>query len=427
MSGFETAVGVAGIAGFGIQVCQGLMSFYHDFKNYDSDISDAYRSINDLAKVLGLLKASLEEGNLEANRADCAGQCLRSCEDGLHKLAETLKRLRKYRSAQDVKNKICAKGERALYPFQAETLVKLQTSVQAVHERLALAIEALQLNVLTTIDAAVSDMSMQQRSLLDIQKNEKVRRIMDWLAAPDPWTNHTSARKLHEKRTGEWLLQSDQYVKWKNGNTRHLWIYGKAGCGKTVLCSTVVEDVQSFCQSAVNSVCALFYFSFSDERKQTYDDVLRSLVAQLGWKDPALSRLCQTYDKPNRPAIHADDLEAVLKISLGSFNTIFVVLDALDECPERNDIRTTFLDFLRSLASSAESLKIFATSRDESDIHESLSLMQVEKMSIDTAAVGVDIKQYVCHEIRRERRFARLSQTSKQEVENTLVDRADGM
>jgi hypothetical protein len=54
------AVGTAvGIASLGIQVCQGLLSYYSDWKDYNSDVSSTYDAITDLGKTLILLKSTL--------------------------------------------------------------------------------------------------------------------------------------------------------------------------------------------------------------------------------------------------------------------------------------------------------------------------------------------------------------------------------
>lgn len=135
--------------------------------------------------------------------------------------------------------------------------------------------------------------AIQLQYKIDSQQAERFKKIEEWLSPPDPWTNHHSARQLHEPCSGSWLLQSDLYQHWKNSSTRHLWMHGKAGCGKTVLCSTAVEDVKAYCEGQPDIGYAVFYFSFSDDRKQQHADLLCSLVAQLGWKGPALSMLQQ--------------------------------------------------------------------------------------------------------------------------------------
>lgn len=92
-------------------------------------------------------------------------------------------------------------------------------------------------------------------------------------------------------QTGNCLFDCNEYRNWKSASLRHPWVYGKAGCGKTVLCSTAIEDVKAHCERAAKAGYAVFYFSFLDNQKQRYDDVLLSWVAQLGWREPTLSML----------------------------------------------------------------------------------------------------------------------------------------
>lgn len=46
-----------------------------------------------------------------------------------------------------------------------------------------------------------------------------------------------------------------------------------------MLCSTAIEDIKTYCHGKNNVGYACFYFSFSDEYKQSYEDLLVSLVA----------------------------------------------------------------------------------------------------------------------------------------------------
>ncbi|KAF2210281.1 hypothetical protein CERZMDRAFT_121889 [Cercospora zeae-maydis SCOH1-5] len=153
------------------------------------------------------------------------------------------------------------------------------------------------------------------------QKTERFQMIVEWLSSPDPWTNHQTARQLHEPLSGAWLLQSDLYQDWKNSSTRHLWMHGKPGCGKTVLCSTAIEDIKEHCQNCPNAGYAIFYFSFSETQKQQITHLLRSLIVQLGWREPAFSILKQLYNRPNRIALGLGELERTLLACFEAYDT----------------------------------------------------------------------------------------------------------
>jgi hypothetical protein len=137
----------------------------------------------------------------------------------------------------------------------------------------------------------------------------------------------------------DWLLKSTQYQSWKTGVISHLWMYGKAGRGKTILCSTAIEDVRNACKRDPDTSHAFFYFFFSDERKQSESDSLRSLVAQLGWREPGLSMLRQAYGDAERIVPGPDELEKILLASVRSCSKVYLLINALDECPEDHETR----------------------------------------------------------------------------------------
>ncbi|RMX74849.1 hypothetical protein D0869_12191 [Hortaea werneckii] len=405
----EVAGSAVGIASLGIQVCQGLIAYIDSWKDYGYDVAEARNSISDLHDTLALLEDNLQTGGLDVQREARITNCVQSCKDGIQDLATKLDDLQKYSKPDGLRQKARAEIQKAVYPFRKDTLTKLRGNVADVRERLKLALQVLQLSVL---------------------QSDRWRKIVDWLAPSDPWTNHRSARDRHEPHTGDWLLQSPTYLNWKAGQSRHLWICGKAGCGKTVLSSTMIEDIKKLCETDENLGrfgLGAFYFTFSDKQKQSYEDLLRSLVGQLAWKPNGIALLQRAYEDPSCGRPGKDELEKILLLSLQAYDQVFLALDALDESPEENDIRQTMLERLEKLVQNACNVKLLATSREVRDIQESMGNMKAERINVADLKVDKDIRKFVVSELSKDRRLSRLSDKTSLLIEDTLSARADGM
>lgn len=269
--------------------------------------------------------------------------------------------------------------------------------------------------------------AIHQRDQAASQKAEYHRKISNWLTNHDPWMDHESARERHEPHTGDWLLRHSQYLAWKSGGSRSLWVYGKVGCGKTILCSTAIEDIRTCCQHSTNAGHAIFYFSFSDSHKQTYQNLIRSLVIQLGWKEPGLTMLRQAYERVEQKQLGIDELQKILISSISSYNKVFLQLDALDECPEGNGVRENVLDGIKQLMERTENVRVLVTSRDVPDVRRLMEELNGEHLSISVQPVNMDIQIYVSTQLSRNFKLSRLDNDTKKLIADTLAQKADGM
>ena len=405
-----------GILGFGLTVCKDLYTYYHAFKGFDSSISSAYESIAEVAKVLVLHRDSCNDPDIDRERKDRVAACICSCEDALANLNEKLQQL-KIADPEGFRQESKALYKRHAFPFKKESLDGLRNNAVEVPRRLMFAIRVLDIEgklkshrVLrqleawsSKITATVDQIANDTNRLCLIAQTDEVDKILAWLSPPDPWTNHNSARDLHEDGTGRWVLESDAYQAWRSRSIRHLWLSGTAGCGKTILSSTIVEDLQHHCQQEVTFGIAPFYFSFSDRGKQSYEALLRSLVAELGTRVPGLATLQGSYDQrhTSQGGLSVARLETILIAVLASYDTVFVVLDALDECPQEADARSRLFDGLNCLAREASNVKFLMTSRDHPDIRDSISDLPAEQLPVKAGAVDHDIRVYVEQQLSR--------------------------
>ena len=184
---------------------------------------------------------------------------------------------------------------------------------------------------------------------------------------------------------------------------------------------------------------AYFYFDFRDVDKQSRLDLLPSLLIQLAARsDPfcdVLSRLYEEYDDgAHKPSDRA--LIRCLKemLTLPDQRPVYLILDALDECPNTSGVPTSreqVLDLVKELTGlRLPNLHICATSRPEVDIRDTLGSLASHSVSLhDEDGQNKDIAEYVRSVVHSDsvRAMRRWRDADKAMVIKALSERADGM
>jgi Cdc6-like AAA superfamily ATPase len=257
---------------------------------------------------------------------------------------------------------------------------------------------------------------------------EQGERIVRWLAAPDSSVDYTHALRLKTKNTGTWLIQDEKYKDWKSNSGSLLWVYGIAGCGKTILSSTIVEDLLSKSELDMSLAVAYFYFKGDDIDKRTSSGMLRSLLKQLFDRGKRTSDVLPgIFGNGNQQPSSEQLLSSLGNISQ-EFTDVFIVLDALDECEE---LETVF-DILEEIEKWTDSkVHLVFTSRETKDIKEFVYGLEMNKSMIRLSATVVkeDIRMYIRDRLRSDRNLKRWRSHPKvqEEIEDSLVDKSDGM
>jgi hypothetical protein len=180
-----------------------------------------------------------------------------------------------------------------------------------------------------------------------------------------------------------------------------------------------------------------FYCDFRDTGKQNRRDILTSLVIQLSARsDPCcniLSRLYLAHDsgtqKPNE-----DDLMRYLKelVTPPDQPHIYLIIDALDECPDSSGLptpREQILNLLRDpVKLSLPNLHLSVTSRPEIDILTALGPLTSRSVSLhNQSRQKKDIVDYVTSLVYSDAKNRRWRDEDKKLMIETLSERADGM
>lgn len=221
-------------------------------------------------------------------------------------------------------------------------------------------------------------------------------------------------------------MDSERFNRWLNSPST-LLLSGIPGCGKTILCSAAIERVKSHVVGKPGVGLVYFYFDFHEEQKQSVEGLLLSVIVQLAYQQEKLPiqfrSLCDDF-KEYWGRLRGEKLLKVLHAATEQFRRVYLIIDALDECGERQGVISLISNLFRSHAGYS----ILATSRDTTEISRS-ALGQVSKnviyMSLDD--VNMDIRTYVVNSLSRDTMLRERPNHVKAEIEAALTSGSHGM
>ena len=206
--------------------------------------------------------------------------------------------------------------------------------------------------------------------------------------------------------------------------------------GLYVTSSNIVEHLGVMRASGLASVL-YFYFDFNDIKKQSRRALLSSLLVQLGAQsDPfcdILSSLYSSHDNGERQPSDDCLMQCLTKmLSLEGQGTIYIIMDALDECPNKPGMpspREEILKVIEELVGLClPNLRLCITSRPEADIRNALEPLTSHPVSLhEERGQREDIIDYIKSVVRSDPGMLRWKDKEKNLVIYTLSEKADGM
>ena len=181
---------------------------------------------------------------------------------------------------------------------------------------------------------------------------------------------------------------------------------------------------------AVDKAVAYFYFDFRNTECQ-YEGMIRSLISQFATQctnqtNPLESLYSSCSNGARQPKIR--ELRQTLRDLVQNFNDAFIIIDALDECKEREQL---LADIQKFVEWQLEGLHILVTSRREGDIKATLDPLVNLNQNIDiqSEVVDVDIRVYVREILQGAQGLRRWRNKPlvQDEIEKALIENANGM
>jgi hypothetical protein len=181
----------------------------------------------------------------------------------------------------------------------------------------------------------------------------------------------------------------------------------------------------------------MFYCDFREDDKKDFRGLLSSVLVQLCDQSDSYYDILASFYSTHRDGTQSpgdDELVRCLKniMSLPGQAPVYLIIDALDECPNKSALSSPRLDALKLLENLVDSqlpnLRICVTSRPEADIKPILEPLTFRSVSLhDERGQKEDIENYIKSIVNTNRGMRRWRQEHRELVIDVLTERADGM
>ena len=216
-----------------------------------------------------------------------------------------------------------------------------------------------------------------------------------------------------------------------------MWLSGGPGTGKTVLTGSVIHHLREMAerdQATTPPELSILYFFCNDKANDPHTTqiaaIFRSFIFQL-WQslvdtDPMMKALEMILQSCHAHACDDVYMTEILHSIFKNLSTrTYIVIDAFDECENRNQL----MERLRKLnRENVQRIKIFLSSRaDEKSEHHISSDLSI---LVSQEITWPDLKLYTENEMESaiQARRIKIGQSNlKDEIVSTLVQNAKGM
>jgi hypothetical protein len=173
---------------------------------------------------------------------------------------------------------------------------------------------------------------------------------------------------------------------------------------------------------------AYFFFDGRDSQKdlQLHTKLIRSLISQLSDTQHGgiTEKLADLYKRCGEVRLPSDEqLQNVLCDILDRFSHAYIMIDALDECTDREKTLIWVNKLISDTKREAANLHIVVTSRTERDIYENFAAL--DPYSIDVGEANTkDIAEYL--KLYMESKFTKYDENTRAKIKAEMEEHAEG-
>jgi Cdc6-like AAA superfamily ATPase len=239
------------------------------------------------------------------------------------------------------------------------------------------------------------------------------------------YATQQSELKRHVRiETVQKLLDSPEVSQWLNEPRRTLFCWGMPGIGKTTLAAVAIDRLLVPLQRGSGSVGVAYCFCRKGASEQSASSMLAAILKQLLQAQSSIvepvERLYKHHaDLRTMPSLK--ELFGALRDTVAWYDTVYIVIDALDEYTENKANRHQFLDRLLELQNTSD-VRLLVTSRIQGYADEFKDALQL-KLGADSS----DIQFFVESNLHRFPDFVQHDPELLEKAQKKIVEAADGM
>ncbi|KAI8725461.1 hypothetical protein NCS52_00117200 [Fusarium sp. LHS14.1] len=248
--------------------------------------------------------------------------------------------------------------------------------------------------------------------------------IVTWISNLDFREKQKSIASKRHRDTGQWFWELAAFQRWFRSETgTALWCHGNPGSGKTIMMSTAVTYIEE--NTGVSDVAiAYVYCDYKDpstlSETNIWSSIVRQLVESCQQMPAEISSFREKYLKKRSLPTNKERI-SLMRVLSRLFRKTYILVDALDECPEEN--RDAFIALAGQVQSFAH---LLITSRPNLDLATSFGNLR----QINVSAHPSDIEVYLNSQMGTSKRMASFmakDPSLKGDIIQSLLQKANGM
>jgi hypothetical protein len=269
----------------------------------------------------------------------------------------------------------------------------------------------------------ISTLGMGVGAIQQGQSRQQLDNILEWISSTDFPAQQSDFIARRQDGTGLWFLRSPEFSKWIHGSNPTLFCPGIPGAGKTIMAATTIDYLRRTLPSNTIGV-AYIYCNYNAKADQNTTSLLAAILKQLVRARPSIAEpVTRLYDRhADQTRLSLKEILSALQSILTNYSSVYIVVDALDECQEEDGTRRQLLAKLRDLQRKAD-MRLMVTSRFIPDIENEFRLA----LKLEVRASDEDVKRFVISQMYRLPKCIQHDTELRRFVQDKIVEAVDGM